>query len=145
MAGERLRIAWILPASRVRGEVEDLKKEGGVVESEQEFEPNDEERDRYAHAAFEPLTVVVCSLAAGFLAERLSRFAKSLRHGGLIIDLRTDPVTVREEHALDFGTAYVVNKEGLLTQISKPESTDLLAVITASTPRKASTPTNAAS
>jgi len=74
----------------------------------------------------------VCSLAVAFLAERLSRFAKGLRHGGLIIDLRTDPVTVREEKSLDFGTVYVVSKDGL-RQISKPESSDLLAALGAAT------------
>jgi len=132
MANEGLRIAWILPASQVRREVDAVKRGGGAVESEQEFQPSDEERDKYAHAAFEPLTIVVCSLAVAFLAERLSRFAKGLRHGGLIIDLRTDPVTVREEKSLDFGTVYVVSKDGL-RQISKPESSDLLAALGAAT------------
>lgn len=125
-----LRIKWILPASRVRAEVAAIANGEGVVESEQPFKPSDEDRDKYAHAAFEPLTVLVCSFALAFLAERVSRFVRSLSHGGLIIDLRTDPVTVREERALDQGTVYVVSKEGL-QEILKPKALDILAAIKA--------------
>jgi hypothetical protein len=126
----RLRIAWILPASRVRAEVAAIPDGEGVVESEQPFKPSAKELGQYAHAAFEPLTVLVCSFALAFLAERLSRFVRSLRHGGLIVDLRTDPVTVREERALDQGTVYVVSETGL-QEISKPKALDILAAIKA--------------
>jgi hypothetical protein len=125
-----IRITWRLPASQVSTEREALLRAGGVVETEQRFEPSDEERDRQAHAQFEPLTIVVCSIACTYLAERLTRLVKGLSHGGLIIDLRTDPITVREEGALDYGTVYVVSKAGV-QQVSRPNSTDILAAIKA--------------
>ena len=126
-----IRIRWTLPASQVSAEREALLRAGGIVETEQRFEPSDEERDRHAHAQFEPLTTsVVCSIACTYLAERLTRLVKGLNHGGLIIDLRTDPITVREEGALDYGAVYVVSKTGV-QQVSRPNSTDILAAIKA--------------
>src|SRR5262249_46627686 len=121
-----VRIAWRLPTSQVPAELDSLVRAGGVVEKEQGFEPSDEERDRYAHSQFEPLSIVVFSVACIYLAERLTRLVKGLSHGGLIIDLRTDPITVREESALDYATVYVVSKAGV-QQISRPDSMDILA------------------
>jgi hypothetical protein len=125
---DTLRIAWVLPASRAPAEVEAIRHGRGVVESEQPFEPSDKERDKYAHAAFEPLTVLIFSFAAGFVADRLSRFVRGMRHGGLIIDLTADPITVREERALDQGYVYVVTKEGV-KEISKPEPLDIITAM----------------
>jgi hypothetical protein len=127
---DTLRISWILPASLVRAEVEAITDEVGVVESEEPFEPSAQERDQYAHAAFEPLTILVCSFALAFLAERLQRFVKGMKHGGLIIDLRNEPVTVREERALDHGAVYVVSEKGMKV-IAKPEALDIVAAIKA--------------
>jgi hypothetical protein len=125
-----LRVSWVLPASQVRAEVSAITKAKGVVESQEPFVPSNEELDRYAHAAFEPLTVLVFSFALAFLAEQLSRFGRNLKHGGLIIDLRTTPISVREERALEAGTIYVVSKQGM-EEIASPKPLDIVDAIKA--------------
>ena len=103
---------------------------GKLSEPPRVYEPSDEERDKYAHAAFEPLTILAAAVAVAFLAERLSRLAKDQKHSGLVIDLRTTPAKVWEEEALDRGAVYVVGPEGL-KQVAHAETVDIIAAIKA--------------
>ena len=126
-----IRVEWLLPVSDARAEVVALENSGGRLEQElAPFEPSPEERDKYAHAAFEPLTFMFAAMTVAFLADRLARFIKDIQRGGLIIDLTTSPATIREEGALDQGDVYVVSSAGV-EQISRAESVDILAAIRA--------------
>jgi hypothetical protein len=128
-ATDKLHVRWVLRASEAEIETEAFENAGGkLAEPSRPYEPTDEERDKYAHAAFEPLTVLVAAYAIAFLAERLSRLAKDQRHAGLVVDLRTTPAKIWEEPTLDRGAVYVISADGM-KQLSQPESVDILAAI----------------
>jgi len=94
-ATDRLDVHCFLRASEAEIETGAFENAGGkLAELSRPYEPADEERDKYAHAAFEPLTVLVAAYAIAFLAERLSRLAQDQSHAGLMVDLRTTPAKI---------------------------------------------------
>lgn len=128
---DQLDVRWILPSSEAHTEKDALEAMGGNLhEPLRPYEPADNERDKYAHAAFEPLTILAAAFAVAFLAERLSRLAKDQKHSGLIIDLRTTPAKIWEEAALDRGVVYVAGPDGL-KQVSSAEALDIIEAIKA--------------
>lgn len=130
-AFDNLHVQWILRASEAEVEKLALEEAGGNLdEPPRPYEPTDEERDKYAHSAFEPLTMLVAVFAVTFLAERLSQLAKDQKHSGLVIDLRAKRTRIWEEPALDRGAVYVVGDDGV-KQISKPETLNIVAAIKA--------------
>jgi hypothetical protein len=125
-------VHWVLRASEAEIETDALEKAGGKLdEPPRPYEPGDEERDKYAHAAFEPLTLLVAAYTTAFLAERLSRLTKDQRHAGLVFDLGATPAKIWEEPALDRGAVYVISTDGI-QQLSQPETVDIIAAMKAS-------------
>jgi hypothetical protein len=131
-ASDKIRVHWILRASDAEGERLALEQAGeSLDEPPRPYEPCDEERDKYAHALFEPLTILVATFAVAFLAQQLSRLIKDQKHSGLVVDLRVTPAKIWEEPALDRGAVYVVGPDGVVTQLSQPEALDILAALRA--------------
>jgi hypothetical protein len=109
--------------------VEALETAGGHLSAPLRLhEPSDAERAKSAHAAFEPLTVLVALYTLVLLAERIARMVGDQKYGGMIIDIRTTPATVREEQALDRGTVYLIKQDGV-TSITRPGSPELLEAL----------------
>jgi hypothetical protein len=72
-ASDKIRVHWILRASDAEGERLALEQAGeSLDEPPRPYEPSDEDRDKYAHALFEPLTILVGTFAVAFLAQQLS-------------------------------------------------------------------------
>jgi hypothetical protein len=124
-----LSVKWILRSSQANAEKKALEEAGQHLSAPlREYEPTDRERARSAHAAFEPLTILVAAYTLILLAERIARMIRSQKHGGIIIDCSTSPAVIREEQAVEPGVVYVIKQDGV-TQLAQPKSVELLEVL----------------
>jgi hypothetical protein len=109
---DAVKFEWVMFATEAEQELIALKKEGASIEKPPErYEPTDpEEIDEFAHAAFEPLTILIGVVALICLIERVVLAVKNLKFGGVVIEVRTDGTTkIIPSPALDRGTIVVVS------------------------------------
>ena len=77
---DKIRTHWILRASEADGEQSTLEQAGeSLDESLCPYEPSDEERDKHAHARFEPLTILMAT--SGTRRSLAQLFSKASRMG----------------------------------------------------------------
>lgn len=125
-----LRINWVAPVTAVDSLSKEVLVAGGVVDGQREFVPRDEEASQYLESSFEPLTVLVCTVAAIWAAERVMRILRLANHNGLVIEDKETGVEIREQPALAPGT--VLDLRGKNARFLKePHSTDIVKIFTA--------------
>ena len=131
MSNDSVSFEWVAPASKIRETRTLLEDDGAQLSSESRpFVPPKEELDDYSSAAFDPLTIIVGTMALVAIAERVASLVKDARHDGLIVDARTQELQIRPHPALDRGTALVITSQGA-QQFSKAESSALSEAIRA--------------
>jgi hypothetical protein len=123
MSGQ-LRFGWVVGESAATKTSGDIVASGGTVE---DARPHTTPGGGVAD--FEPLTMIVAVMAVVALAERIHAFVKDIHHNGLIIDKRTDPITIMEHPSSDRGKVLVIGADGESTfdLDDRPDLTDLLA------------------
>ena len=121
-------VEWAVPASlagELRAAVADA---GGAVTGTEVFVPPADEEEDYTEAAFEPLTVVVCTVAAGYLADKIAALVRDTRHGGAIVDLHGSGLQVRSNPAIPGRQVLVVDHDGV-RQLAEPAPAQLRKLI----------------
>lgn len=104
---------WAVPASSTPNERRSLEEAGASLElGEREFSPPPEQSADYAEAAFEPLMIIVGSIALVTLVRRVMTLVRDLHNDGLIIDARHDPLQIRPHPSLDRGQLLVLTPTG---------------------------------
>ena len=104
---------WLSSESLALDVVEELRSSGVDVDPATFGPPGPEDLPDDDDAAFEPLLLIAGAAAIAHLAKTLSRIVRDHRHGGVVVDARTEPLTIREGvRGVDSGTIVVVNTEG---------------------------------
>lgn len=131
LTGNQMGFTWAVGSS-LRGPLfAELSATGADLHAEpRPFEAPENEKAAYAQAAFEPLTVIAGAMGLMILVERVAAFVSDLRHDGLIIDVRRDPIDVRPHPSLDRGVVLVVTDHGV-EHFKASNHPDLVAPITA--------------
>lgn len=122
---------WAVSSSQWEPLFAELSADGADLQAHpRPFEPPPQEKPAYAQAAFEPLTVIAGAMGLMLLIERVAAFVKDLRHDGLIIDVRRDPIDIRPHPSLDRGVVLVVTDHGVEHFVASSHP-DLVAPISA--------------
>lgn len=126
-----VRFEWVVPDSASVATRGDLAGAGAALEGvDRPFAPPPEQEMDYAEAAFEPLIVIVGLIGLVHLAKQVLSFVKDTRHGGLIVDVRTESVQIRPHPSLDRGEILVLSPDG--TQLFRRDAgPDLATLISA--------------
>ncbi len=110
---DQVKFEWVLPVSAAEAEYQGLQSAGvQVAGPPQAYQPEEDEIDEMAHAAFEPMMMLVGAAAAAFLAERIVHAVKNYQFGGAVVDLRGDTVRITPNRAFDAGTVVIVRPDG---------------------------------
>jgi hypothetical protein len=119
-----LSFRWALPVSEVGAQRDALQASGAELELEtQPYVREDADEEDFAHAAFEPLTLLLGVAAARALAAAVFSFVRDARRSGVIVDVRGDVVTVTPEPSLDRGAIVAVTADGVqVLDASRPDS-----------------------
>jgi hypothetical protein len=109
---ENIHFRWVPGPSTTMSELETLAAELRQADgSDMEIE--------FGHGFATDIPTLVAGVAIiGHLAVVLCKCAKTIKHGGLIVDGTTTPVTIREDHSLDRGQIFVIEKNGKTKLIS---------------------------
>ena len=128
---DQVSFNWAVGASQREFLATDLTSQGAALADEpRRFEPPAKDKAAYAQAAFEPLTVIAGAMGLMMLIERVAAFVKDLRHDGLIVDVRHDPIDIRPHPSLDRGQVLVVTDDGV-EHFDASRHADLVAPLTA--------------
>jgi len=103
---------WIAFASEAPALQTALADGGANLEPPTPYKPSGEELDEFAHAGFEPLTLLAGAVAIGFLIDRAVIAIKDLKHGGLVVEQTADGLKLHETSALPRGVALFVGPNG---------------------------------
>lgn len=122
MSTNSINVQWVTEESEARTFAASALGGGATVSELKRWEPGIEDLDDYSDAMFEPLSVVVLIVAAGWLIRRIADMVADLtRPDGLLIDTR-DGVVVRPLPKADRGTLVVVSGQGV--QVFTPDRRD---------------------
>ena len=92
------------------------------------FDQSLDDLDDYAHAAFEPLSLVSGMVAIDCLVDRIQDHIYGSRQKGLRIDIQGQNLAIREDHAVQHGTVLVAHPHGTL-RLSSPTAIAIVAAI----------------
>ena len=107
---QQIEFEWAVRSSELDQYRSSLEESGAkVVPGAEPFTPPEGEEEDYTDAAFEPMLMLVGVLALGHLVRLIADLLD--KHGGLIVDVRTKRMSVREHPALPRGTVLVVGSE----------------------------------
>jgi hypothetical protein len=107
---QAIEFEWAVRSSELDEYRSTLEDSGADLSPEAEpFTPPAGEEEDYTDAAFEPMLMLVGVLALSHLVRLVVDLLN--KHGGLIIDVRTKRMSVREHPALPRGTVLVVGNE----------------------------------
>lgn len=132
MTDGAVRFNWATRESTAATTRAELAQAGAELQSgNQPFTPPTGEEGDYSGPAFEPLTVIAGVMGLSYLARQVLTFVKDVRHDGLIVDARTDPIDVRPNPALDRGQLLVITdtEAKLFEQDRLPDLSALIAAV----------------
>lgn len=101
-----------------------------VANQRQTFEPPPEEAEDYGDPAFAPMVVIAGAAAIAIIADVVIRFRREL-NGGLIVDLRTNTVNVRENPKIAGGMVIVVGPDKAIAKFEPNAQLDAASLIKA--------------
>jgi hypothetical protein len=123
------KFTWALPESLAEEWTVDLSGSSARLEHErQPFTPPEDEQLDYESAAFEPLTVIVGTVAITYLIRSVIRAVRDVRHGGAVIDTRDGRLDVRSHPAVPGGTVLVVGESGV-TEYREPADANIESIV----------------
>jgi hypothetical protein len=99
-------VQFVTEESKASSDIAEIEKSGGRLDSPAKpFDIPADLADDYSDPQFEPLTVIVATVATGFLLKRISDlWLDQTRPGGQVVDTRGDKVVVRVAPYLKRGT-----------------------------------------
>ena len=110
---DQVHFQWIIHTSKVDQYRNELLDDGAILEEDRPFDPTKEEgMDEYIFPEFEPLTIISGILTLIVIVRKVVRLVIDKKRGGVIIDIRKDPIMIIEERALDRGEIVVIGTDG---------------------------------
>ncbi|WP_328834544.1 hypothetical protein [Streptomyces europaeiscabiei] len=136
MGQNTVRFTWAAPGSVAREISSEISSLGAEVDDGLvPFMPSKKEQADYTDSAFEPFLIIAGVWALGMLIDKATLAARSVRHGGAVIDARNGRLEIKSNPAVPTAIVVVIDDNGTQTLSAIDDAAEISAIVRAAIAR----------